>query len=499
MYSDARNVQKNKNRSASSGFDQKNNSNESIFQFVDNRPEFITQRIIQQIANNSYQHINVAKFQAIANNHSRQQQKHIQKKADKKGMLCSQGKETSFLSGHSINVPKEQLNTILPSQIHSQPYVRGDFKYMGQSKKIIQRILQINDKAISESKITKKGSYKTKFNKVISAVARENGYEPHQIRSELVRIINDDALNENFSTKREACEYALYGASISRGKKNVAFAKKYSGEELAKKRPENNKPFESYLASDKIQNLKTRIESGKVTFNFNYAKAKQWSVPKMLNSFEVLEKFNIMSGNLENYVNTRDRVESRLFGLQKGSERNPEINEIKDEKEKALAVNKEIPPNMRPKYAALNYANYAQGSAPSQYYGMSHVEFNNSIKERCTITAGDSLGEEGGLADLAFPLTNDGIAGLIENSYRNVMGGAIWYAPNAEPGVINTEGENANNPDWNFLEVQVHGEVDYGKEADKIVIAKSELGEDAPEEAIQNMKEITNVNNITCI
>lgn len=52
----------------------------STFQFVDNHPEAVTQRKLQEIANNSTQAKQATQLQAMANNYSAQQQQPIQRK-----------------------------------------------------------------------------------------------------------------------------------------------------------------------------------------------------------------------------------------------------------------------------------------------------------------------------------------------------------------------------------------------------------------------------------
>jgi len=80
-------TQENKSQSVSAASPQMQSGGESTFQFVDNRPEAVAQRKLQEIANNSEQAKQAAQLQAMADNHSAQQQKPIQKKETNTGYL----------------------------------------------------------------------------------------------------------------------------------------------------------------------------------------------------------------------------------------------------------------------------------------------------------------------------------------------------------------------------------------------------------------------------
>jgi hypothetical protein len=61
-------TQKNKNQSVSNGASQTQRSGESTVVFVDNRPEAVAQRKLQEMANNSPRAIQMKAFQEMANN-----------------------------------------------------------------------------------------------------------------------------------------------------------------------------------------------------------------------------------------------------------------------------------------------------------------------------------------------------------------------------------------------------------------------------------------------
>ena len=67
-------TQKNKSLSVANAVSQKQSISESAFQFVDNRPEVVAQRKLQEMANNSQQAKRIVQLQSMFNNYSSQQQ-----------------------------------------------------------------------------------------------------------------------------------------------------------------------------------------------------------------------------------------------------------------------------------------------------------------------------------------------------------------------------------------------------------------------------------------
>jgi hypothetical protein len=67
-------TQETQKKSVANEVSQRHNGEDSTFQFVDNRPEAIAQRKLQEIANNSPQVKQIAQLQAMANNYSAKQE-----------------------------------------------------------------------------------------------------------------------------------------------------------------------------------------------------------------------------------------------------------------------------------------------------------------------------------------------------------------------------------------------------------------------------------------
>ena len=67
MYAQVGKPKENKSQSVANAVSQKQNRSVSTFQFVDNRPEAIAQRKLQEITNNSPRAKKVAQLKEIAN------------------------------------------------------------------------------------------------------------------------------------------------------------------------------------------------------------------------------------------------------------------------------------------------------------------------------------------------------------------------------------------------------------------------------------------------
>ena len=93
---------KNKSKSVTSAFSQKQSGSESTLQFVDNRPEAVAQLKLQEMANNSQQVSQQGAFQEIADNHTAQQQEPIQKKENNTGLPVNLKTGMENLSGMSL-------------------------------------------------------------------------------------------------------------------------------------------------------------------------------------------------------------------------------------------------------------------------------------------------------------------------------------------------------------------------------------------------------------
>jgi hypothetical protein len=120
---------------------------ESTFQFLDNRPESITQmklqelaenspqvsqlRAFQERANNSPQFNKMAQLQAMADNYSAQQHQPIQKKKNNTGLPDNLKTGMENLSGMSLDDVNVHRNSDKPAQLQAHAYAQGTDIHLG--------------------------------------------------------------------------------------------------------------------------------------------------------------------------------------------------------------------------------------------------------------------------------------------------------------------------------------------------------------------------------
>ncbi|MEM8998811.1 MAG: DUF4157 domain-containing protein [Bacteroidota bacterium] len=125
MNTYAEKTQENKRQAVSHGESKVQRSSESTFQFIDNRPEAVAQRKLQEMANNSPQAKQAAQFQVMADNHSAQQHNPIQKKKNNTGLPDNLKTGIENLSGYSMDNVKVHYNSDKPAQLHAHAYAEG--------------------------------------------------------------------------------------------------------------------------------------------------------------------------------------------------------------------------------------------------------------------------------------------------------------------------------------------------------------------------------------
>lgn len=126
--------QENKSQSVSAATPQLQSSSESTFQFVDNRPEVVAQRKLQELANNSPQVKQAAQLQAMANKYSAQQKYPIQKKEKNTGLPDNLKSGIENLSGYSMDDVKVYYNSDKPAQLQAHAYAQGTDIHLGSGQ-----------------------------------------------------------------------------------------------------------------------------------------------------------------------------------------------------------------------------------------------------------------------------------------------------------------------------------------------------------------------------
>jgi len=123
MYTDK--IQENKNQPRVNKVAQQQFDSKSPFHFVDNRPESVVQRKLQETANNSPQAKQTFQLQAMADDYSAQQEFAIQKKENNTGMPDSLKSGIENLSGYSMDDVKVHYNSDKPGQLQAHAYAQG--------------------------------------------------------------------------------------------------------------------------------------------------------------------------------------------------------------------------------------------------------------------------------------------------------------------------------------------------------------------------------------
>lgn len=114
------------NQSSANAVSQKQNGSESTYQFVDNRPEAVSQRKLQAMNNNSLQATQAAQLQAISNKNSAQQQlKSIQKNENNTGLPDNLKTGIENLSRYSMDDVKVHFNSLKPVRLNAHAYAQG--------------------------------------------------------------------------------------------------------------------------------------------------------------------------------------------------------------------------------------------------------------------------------------------------------------------------------------------------------------------------------------
>ena len=131
MNTHADKTQENKSQSVSAAGSQMQSGGESTFQFVDNRPEAIAQRKLQEMANNSPQSKQAVQLQAMADNYSPRQQHSIQNKENNTGLPDNLKTGMENLSGMSLDDVKVHRNSDQPAQLQAHAYAQGTDIHLG--------------------------------------------------------------------------------------------------------------------------------------------------------------------------------------------------------------------------------------------------------------------------------------------------------------------------------------------------------------------------------
>lgn len=134
MNTHADKTQEKKSQSVANAVSRQQSGGGSTFQFVDNRPEAIVQRKLQEMAKNSPQVKPLRTFQGVVNNYSSQQQQPIQKKENNIGLPDNLKSGIENLSGYSMDDVKVHYNSDKPAQLQAHAYAQGTDIHLGRGQ-----------------------------------------------------------------------------------------------------------------------------------------------------------------------------------------------------------------------------------------------------------------------------------------------------------------------------------------------------------------------------
>jgi len=204
-------TQDNKSKSVANEISKRQSGGESIFQFVDNRPEAIAQRKLQEMANNSPQVKRAAQLQAMANNDSAQQQQPIQKKENNTELPNNSKSGIENFSGYSMDYVKGNVQINDDGSLEKEGDVKG------------AKALQMKQETTWNTPyLNRQVSNTTQFSlqKVVQLFDAGNGAQWH-IHHEHIKLgnMNDSRVEFNGRSKKEIRKEL--GEKISRYNLNV--------------------------------------------------------------------------------------------------------------------------------------------------------------------------------------------------------------------------------------------------------------------------------------
>jgi hypothetical protein len=124
-------TQENKNQSVSAVRSGMEGSSEPISKFVDNRPEALVQRKLQEMANKNKQPKPATQFQAKTTFYTAHQQNPVQKKKNNTGLPNNLKSGIENLSGYSMDDVKVHYNSDKPAQLQAHAYAQGTNIHLG--------------------------------------------------------------------------------------------------------------------------------------------------------------------------------------------------------------------------------------------------------------------------------------------------------------------------------------------------------------------------------
>lgn len=456
MYAQVERTKESKIRAVANSVVRKKGSGKHGFGFVDNRSEAVAQR----------------KLQERANNNSAQQQQPIQKKENNTGLSDNLKTGMENLSGISLEDVKVHYNSDKPARFTAHAYAQAaDIRVASRLEKkrgaevMPVQLRKINDVVFTNDDQKEKfiGGYlawvydilvgeNTKYEEVLELVSqREKNPEMNILIEENVFGENSECILPDFYIptnikvwkefiqrvrNRDSLKIPARGKDVSQDlnvetEKGRADSLKFvSGKEKQNIEELGWLKGMKTVDKEKLEQLVSEIDKAKLTMNFSLDKLFKYTCPQILNAMQAMKIFQIKTNNTsdETLIKQRLAQEETLFGIAQ-NESNTRI---------------------RPLYAALNVGGSKYGASARNDYGMSYFILSDALKQKCTITLGDSFN-----ASQALPYKKENIKTLIEIGVSNGEL-SLDYDPNK------------------YIEVQIHDDVDIRKHVEHIMVSMLE-------------------------
>lgn len=207
--------------------------------------------------------------------------------------------------------------------------------------------------------------------------------------------------------------------------------------------------------------LVKHLQDSDLTVNFKANEFFDGATAKdrLFNAFE--------RSNTPSYMSQRDQAEEGLFDYSNTrgkTEKKGVLDRVKKFGRYAAGTNPSFAPSMRPKYAALNFANYREGAAKS--YGRSCMILKEHVKHNCSFTDRDSFGYIGNASGASMTANYHHISRLIENMEERMLKALYNIATGNYLEVVRFGG---------YIEAQVHGNILFNRDVKKICIDNMEM------------------------
>ena len=220
MNTHADKTQENKSRSVANAVSQKQISGDPTFQFVDNRPEAIAQRKLQEMANNSPRALKLKAFQEMADNSPQ---------AKQAAQLQAMANSSSILTNMDLKKDVVQLATDPISYTNEPP---ESFAQVVEDAKLISRSQTGGGPLVEISGGEKLKDLKPEFKKILHVVAHGN--------REQVGDFNDETLNAHLDGFRtyptdfmkivlHSCESGIIDDREGKPTSGTSFAQRLAG------------------------------------------------------------------------------------------------------------------------------------------------------------------------------------------------------------------------------------------------------------------------------